>query len=78
MGVEIWGYLISGFVSLVVCLINNAYQRKQTETLIVYRLDQLENSVSKHNNLIERMYKLEQDVAVHEERLSNIEKGGII
>ena len=75
MSTELVGYIISGAVSLLVCIVNNYFTRKQTETLIIYRLDQLEKSVSKHNDLINRMYKVEQDVAVHEERLSNLEKG---
>lgn len=75
MSVELIGYVISGAVSLLVCLVNNYFTRKQTETLILYRIEQLEKSVSRHNNLIERMYKVEQDVALHDERISNLEKG---
>ena len=37
--------------------------------LVVYRIEQLEAKVSKHNNLVERMYKLESVV----ERLSSDE-----
>ena len=69
------GYIISGAVSLIVCIVNNYFTRKQTETLIIYRLEQLEKSVSKHNNLVERMYQVEKDVSLHEERLNNLEKG---
>lgn len=75
MSVELIGYVVSGAVSLLVCLVNNYFTRKQTETLILYRIDQLEKSVSKHNNLVERMYKVEQDVALHDERISSLEKG---
>lgn len=75
MNVELIGYIVSGVVSLLVCLVNNYFTRKQTETLILYRIEQLEKSVSRHNNLIERMYKVEQDVALHDERISNLEKG---
>lgn len=75
MSVELIGYIVSGAVSLLVCLVNNYFTRKQTETLILYRIEQLEKSVSRHNNLIERMYKVEQDVALHDERISNLEKG---
>lgn len=75
MSVELIGYIVSGVVSLLVCLVNNYFTRKQTETLILYRIEQLEKSVSRHNNLIERMYKVEQDVALHDERISNLEKG---
>lgn len=75
MSAELVGYIVSGAVSLVVCLINNHFQRKQTEALILYRIDQLEKSVSRHNNLVEKMYKVEQDVALHDERIRNLEKG---
>ena len=46
-----------------------------------YRLEQLENKVNMHNNAIERIYRLEQADAVHNEqmavanhRLADIEK----
>lgn len=32
--------------------------------LVVYRIEQLEAKVSKHNNLVERVYKLESHVAL--------------
>lgn len=35
-----------------------------------YRIEQLEKKVDKHNNIIERVYKLEQDSAVTEEKIS--------
>jgi hypothetical protein len=39
--------------------------------LTAYRLEQLENKVNKHNNLIERVYKIEQHNAVIDEELKN-------
>lgn len=36
--------------------------------LINYRIEQLEIKVNKHNNLIERMYKVEQEVEVLREK----------
>jgi uncharacterized coiled-coil protein SlyX len=35
-----------------------------------YRLEQLEKQVAKHNNLVERVYKLEQDAAVQDEKIT--------
>ena len=35
--------------------------------LVMYRLSQLEEKVSKHNNLIDRMYKIENRVTLLEE-----------
>lgn len=34
-----------------------------------YRIEKLEEQVKKHNNVIERVYKLEEKDAVHEEQL---------
>jgi tetrahydromethanopterin S-methyltransferase subunit G len=61
--------LISGVVTLIVCMINNHYQQDKTRTLVEYRLSQLEKKVDKHNNLIERTYKLEEEMTLHEEKI---------
>ena len=37
--------------------------------LISYRIEQLEKRVEKHNNLIERTYKLEEKAALQEEQI---------
>lgn len=37
--------------------------------LMNYRIEQLEKQVEKHNNVIDRVYKLERDKAVFEEDL---------
>ena len=42
--------------------------------LVNFRLEQLENKVNKHNNLIERTYKAEGKIAALEERLDSIER----
>lgn len=35
-----------------------------------YRIEQLEKEVQKHNNLVERVYKLEQDTAIQGEKIA--------
>ena len=37
--------------------------------LMSYRIEQLEKKVEKHNNVVERVYKLEQKDAVHDEEI---------
>lgn len=32
--------------------------------LTAYRIEQLEKKVEKHNTLVERMYKIEEDIAI--------------
>ena len=39
-----------------------------------YRLAQLEEKVGKHNNLIERTYKIEETLALHEQKLESLER----
>ena len=41
--------------------------RKQA-ALVAYRLEKLEEKVGKHNNLVERMYRLESRLEALEER----------
>lgn len=81
--------IISGGVTLIVCLINNWYQQRNSErqhneniVLIAYRLEQLEKEVQKHNTIIERTYDLERRQGVSEEqikvanhRIDDLEKG---
>ena len=38
------------------------YSNRATRKVVLYRVDQLEKKVEKHNNVIERVYKLEQKV----------------
>lgn len=63
--------LISATVTLIVCLISQS----RTKALIEYKLDELTKRVDKHNNVIERTYKLERDMAVAKERISELQKG---
>lgn len=56
--IQLAGYLISGLISLAVASV----QHNKTVALMEYRLEQLEAKQDKHNNLMERMFKLEQKV----------------
>jgi hypothetical protein len=42
-----------------------------------YRIKQLENKVDKHNNLIDRMYKAEEDIALIKKDVNFLKKGVI-
>lgn len=60
--------VISGAVTLAVCLVNNHAQAEKTRALLDYRLSELEKKVDKHNNVVERTYQLEGQMreCVHE------------
>jgi len=59
------GAAIGAVASIIVCIINNNKQN----ALISYRLEQLEKKVEKHNNLVERTYRLEELSSVQEEKI---------
>ena len=40
----------------------NAKTHEDYKNLTIYRIEQLEKKVEKHNNVVERTFKLEQDV----------------
>lgn len=61
--------LISAASAIIVCVISQVAQSRKTEALIVYRLDELSKRVEKHNNVIERTYKLEELTALQEEKI---------
>lgn len=89
MDVAIISGLISAGAAIIVCLVNNHYQRVESDKkheanimLISYRLEQLEKKVDVHNNVIERTYELEKRADVMEEqikvanhRIDDLEKG---
>lgn len=50
---------ISAATTLVVCLLTNRAQAARTAALLEYKFDALEKKVNKHNEVIERTYKLE-------------------
>ena len=58
--------LISAFSAIVVCIITSIFNNK----LIAYRIQELEKKMDKHNGVIERVYNLEKEVAVIDEKLS--------
>lgn len=61
--------VITGIITLAVCMINNHYQNNSTRSLIEYRLKKLEEKVDKHNSVVERTYRLEEEMALHEEKI---------
>lgn len=72
----VYASVISALAAIVICVINNHTQHKKTvaeiekmNNLQQFRIEQLEKKMDKHNNLIERTYKLEQKEAILEEKV---------
>ncbi len=62
---------ITGGLTLAGTIVTSSASNSKT----IYRIDQLEKVVEKHNNVIDRTYRLEQDVAVIKEKLIELSKG---
>lgn len=80
--VEILVAVISAGCALLGSCVANYLQNNKTTALILYRLDELEKKQDKHNNLIERQFKIEKRVEVletrekvSEHRIEDLEKG---
>lgn len=65
---------ISAAVTLLVCIINNHGQQEKTRALMDYRINELTKHVEKHNNVIERIYVLEEKVKVANHRIEDLER----
>ena len=64
--------IIIALLSLAGTLLGSLFGILAANKLITYRLEQLEKKVEKHNNVIERVFKLEQKDAVEEEEIKVI------
>ncbi len=64
--------VLVAILSLVGTLIGSLAGILTANKLVVYRIDQLEKKVEKHNNVIERVYKLETEEAVMQEEINQL------
>jgi hypothetical protein len=75
--------LITGAFAFTGTFLSVYFANRKSTALITYRIDKLEEKVHAHNNLIERMYKVEENCRVLDEkmkvanhRITDLEKGG--
>lgn len=61
--------VITAAISLIGTLVGTLGGIALSSNLTNYRIEQLEKKVEKHNNLITRTFKLEQDFAVLDEKV---------
>lgn len=63
--------VIVGIFSFFGTLVGAYCSNKKSAALMNYRLDQLEEKVDKHNQVIERTYELEKQTAVLEDKIKS-------
>lgn len=64
--------IIVALLSLAGTLGGSLLGIRQSNRLVNYRIDRLEEKVTKHNNLVERMYKAEKNIAVIHEKIDEM------
>ena len=64
--------IMVAILSLIGTLVGSLAGILTANRLVVYRIEQLEKKVEKHNNVIERVYMLEKNEAVMEEELEHL------
>ena len=56
--------VISGLCVAIPSIIATVSANKRNNDLVLYRINELDQKVHEHNNLIDRMYKAEKDIAL--------------
>ena len=59
--------VISGLCVAVPSIVATISANKRSNDLVIFRINQLDQKVHEHNNLIDRMYKVENRVTILEE-----------
>ena len=67
-----WTNIIVGLLAMLGTLGGSMAGIRKANALVVYRLEQLEQKVGKHNGIIERTYILEEKMKVANHRIGNL------
>lgn len=66
--------IIVALIGVLGTFAGSFFTNRKSMALIMYRLEQLEEKVNEHNNLIDRMYKAETNIEVIQEEVNNLKK----
>lgn len=74
MSEAILAAIITGAVTLAVCLLNNHFQQSKITSVIEVRLDELTREVREHNGFARRMPVVEEQIKVINHRIQDLEE----
>lgn len=63
------GAIITGLSVAVPSILTTILSNRKNNTIIQMKIDNLEEKVNKHNNLIDRMYHVEERVSIIETKV---------
>lgn len=64
--------IISGLCVAIPSVLATISSNKRNNDLVIYRINELEKKVSKHNNVVERMYEVEKRITLLENEVGEI------
>lgn len=73
--ISLAGTVIVAIISYVGNAAGARRASQETAAMLQYRLQELEKKVDKHNNLVERMYRVEGQVTELTHELQDVKKG---
>ena len=68
-----WSNILVGAMALLGTILGSVLGIREANRLVVYRLEQLESKVDRHNKVIVRTYELEREQAVLSEKMHSAE-----
>ena len=67
-----WGAVAAAAITAVLGFLGTYLSNRKQTALVAYRIEQLEKKVDKHNNVIERMYKVEGQITELQHEVSSL------
>ena len=68
----IYTAIISGLCVAVPSVLATISSNKRNNELVIYRINELDKRVSKHNNVIERMFEAEKRISLLENEVGDL------
>ena len=69
-----WGTILAAAITAGFAFLGVYVSNRKQAALVAYRLEKLEIKVDKHNNVVERMYRLEEQVKTLQAEISELRK----
>ena len=67
-----WGTILAAAITAGFAFLGVYVSNRKQAALVAYRLEKLEIKVDKHNNVVERMYRLEEQVKNLQEEVKEL------
>jgi hypothetical protein len=70
-----WGTIVVALITAGFAFLGVYMSNRKQAALVAYRLEKLKIKVDKHNNVVERMYRLEEQVKNLQAEVQELRKG---